>query len=65
MRPATFIDLSIYCEFVATERITLQFRVEAFNVTNTALRSAPRGLRSSMFGVITSAGLPRSIQLLF
>jgi hypothetical protein len=41
-----------------------QFRFEAFNVTNTAPFSLP-GLNygSSTFGVISSAGLPRNIQL--
>jgi outer membrane receptor protein involved in Fe transport len=58
------LDLAIHREFTPTERTRLQFRAEAFNVTNTAAFSAPgASFGSSTFGVISSAGLPRNIQL--
>jgi hypothetical protein len=45
-------------------RTTLEFRVEAFNLTNTPPLGAPNGvLGSPGFGSITSAGDPRVIQL--
>lgn len=41
----------------------LQTRMEAFNVTNTPPFGAPgSALGSATFGVISSAGLPRSMQ---
>lgn len=58
------LDLAIHREFTPTERTRLEFRAEAFNVTNTAAFSAPgASFGSSTFGVISSAGLPRNIQL--
>ncbi len=57
------LDLSIHKEFRPVERITVQFRMEAFNVTNTPPFGAPGGaLGSANFGVISSAGLPRNMQ---
>jgi len=45
-------------------RTTLEFRVEAFNLTNTPPLGAPNGvLGSPGFGSITSAGDPRVVQL--
>jgi len=64
--PHKELDLSIHREFRATERITVQFRAEAFNVTNTPAFGAPGSAYapgSATFGVISSAGLPRNIQL--
>ena len=46
------------------EATRLQFRAEAFNITNTAAFSNPGGsFGSGTFGVINSAGLGRNIQL--
>jgi hypothetical protein len=60
----TSLDIAVHREFSPTERLKVQFRFEAFNVTNTAPFSLP-GLSygSSNFGVISSAGLPRNVQL--
>jgi hypothetical protein len=60
----TSLDLALHREFTFTESTRLQFRVEAFNITNTPAFSAPgASYGSSTFGVINSAGLPRNIQL--
>ncbi|HMF75079.1 MAG TPA: TonB-dependent receptor, partial [Bryobacteraceae bacterium] len=57
------LDLSIYREFIPTERFRVQFRAESFNLTNTPAFSAPGAtLGSATFGVISSAGLPRNLQ---
>ena len=46
------------------EGLTLEFRAEAFNLTNTPPLGAPNGvLGSPGFGSITSAGDPRVVQL--
>jgi hypothetical protein len=58
------LDLAIHREFVVKERTRLQFRAEAFNLTNTAAFGAPgASFGSGTFGVINSAGLGRNIQL--
>ena len=58
------LDLAIHREFIPREGTRLQFRAEAFNVTNTPAFSAPGGsFGSATFGVISSAGLGRNIQL--
>ena len=57
------LDVAIHREFVPREGLRLQFRGEAFNVTNTAPFGAPSGsFGSNSFGVISSAGLGRNIQ---
>jgi len=58
------LDLAVHREFIPTERLRLQFRAEAFNITNTPPFGAPGGsFGSATFGVISSAGLGRNIQL--
>jgi hypothetical protein len=58
------LDMSVHREFNMTERARLQFRVEAFNLTNTPQFGVPGGaLGTATFGVISDAGLPRNLQL--
>jgi hypothetical protein len=58
------LDLAIHREFIPREGLHLQFRAEAFNLTNTPPFAAPGGsFGSATFGVISSAGLGRNIQL--
>jgi hypothetical protein len=58
------LDLAIHREFTIREQMRLQFRVEGFNITNTAPFAFPAAnFGASNFGVISSAGLPRNIQL--
>jgi hypothetical protein len=58
------LDLAIHREFNIRERMRLQFRAEGFNVTNTAPFAFPAAsFGASNFGVISSAGLPRNVQL--
>ncbi len=49
------MDMSLYRTFKLTERFDLQFRAEAFNLSNTPHFSNPNGNRnSSNFGRVTS-----------
>jgi hypothetical protein len=49
--------------FRITERISLEFRAEVFNVTNTPSLNDPSGsFGSPAFGTITSAGNPRDFE---
>jgi outer membrane receptor protein involved in Fe transport len=58
------LDLAIHREFIPKEGYRLQFRAESFNLTNTPAFSAPgSSFGSATFGVISSAGLGRNIQL--
>lgn len=60
----TNLDIALHREFYPRESMRLQFRAEAFNVTNTAAFGNPGGsFGSGSFGVISSAGLGRNIQL--
>lgn len=53
-------DLMIGKTFRMTERVNLEFRAEAFNVSNTPPLNDPNGsFGSAAFGSITSAGNPR------
>ena len=53
-------DLMIGKTFRITERVNLEFRAEAFNVSNTPPLNDPNGsFGSAAFGSITSAGNPR------
>lgn len=60
----TNLDLAFHGEVNLRESMRLQFRAEAFNVTNTAAFGNPGSSSGSgTFGVISSAGLGRNIQL--
>ena len=49
------MDLSLFRTFKLTERFNLQFRAEAFNVSNTPHFGNPNGnVNSSNFGKITA-----------
>ena len=56
-------DLMLGKTFRVTERCSIEFRVEAFNVTNTPPFNDPNGsFGSPAFGTITSAGNPRDFE---
>jgi hypothetical protein len=56
-------DLMIGKTFRINERVSLEFRAEVFNVTNTPAFNDPNGsFGSSSFGTITSAGNPRDFE---
>jgi hypothetical protein len=56
-------DLMIGKTFVVTERMRVEFRAEAFNVSNTPPLNDPNGsFGSAAFGSITSAGNPRDFE---
>ena len=58
------LDFSVNRTIPIRERLQLQLRGEAFNLTNTPAFGNPgSALGSSTFGVISSAGLPRNIQV--
>src|ERR1039458_8742680 len=60
----TSLDLAIHREFTPREGMHLQFRFETFNLTNTPPFAAPNaGFGNANFGTITSAGLPRNVQV--
>jgi hypothetical protein len=57
-------DLMIGKTFPITEKVSLEMRAEAFNVSNTPPLSDPNGsFGSAAFGSITSAGNPRVFEL--
>jgi len=57
-------DLMIGKTFRVTERFNLEFRAEAFNVSNTPPLNDPNGsFGSAAFGSITAAGNPRVFEL--
>jgi hypothetical protein len=56
-------DLMVGKTFRLTERLHLEFRAEAFNVSNTPPLNDPNGsFGSPAFGSITSAGNPRDFE---
>src|SRR5215831_9313639 len=56
-------DLMIGKTFRVAERVNLEFRAEAFNVSNTPPLNDPNGsFGSAAFGTITSAGNPRDFE---
>ena len=57
-------DFSLFKNIAIRERTRLQFRVESFNLFNTAHFNNPgRSLSTPAYGVITSAGKARELQL--
>ena len=59
----TNVDFATYRRFRITENKHLQFRFEAFNLSNTPLLGSPvTALGDRNLGRITSAGRPRNIQ---
>ncbi len=58
------LDLSLFKQFQFTERIRLQFRAEAFNLTNTPSFSAPgTNIDTASGGLVTSTiSAPRNVQ---
>ena len=62
------LDMSFFKNFNITERVTFQFRAEAFNAFNTPIYQGPdTGLTSNSFGRVTVAqqNFPRSMQFAF
>ena len=57
-------DLALQKQFAATERVSVLFRAEAFNLTNTPYFFAPgTALGSTSFGVISASSGERQVQL--
>jgi hypothetical protein len=63
--PTKTIDLSMFKSVNITERLNIQFRAEAFNLTNTPIFAPPNTtVGSGSFGAVTSQdNAPRQIQL--
>jgi hypothetical protein len=60
------LDLSLIKDFKPMERLTAQFRMEAFNIFNHPNFGTPgSSFGSATFGVISSAQAARNIQLAF
>ncbi len=58
------LDLSFFKDFVPRNGTRIQFRVETFNLTNRTNFGNPGGaLGTASFGVISSAGQARNVQL--
>jgi len=59
------LDLSVFKTFPLFERSTLEFRAEAFNITNTAVFGVPvSGVTNPTFGtVLSTANTERQLQL--
>jgi len=58
------IDFSLFKSFRPVERLTVEFRAEAYNLLNQVVFGGPgTGINSNTFGVISSqANGPRTIQ---
>ena len=58
------LDVSVFKRLKPAERLTVEFRAEAFNLTNTPIFSAPNvTLGSTLFGVVSAQeNTPRQIQ---
>jgi len=59
------LDMSIFRTFPLFERLNMEFRAEAFNLTNTAVFAIPNNvINAPNFGVVTStANTPRELQV--
>ena len=61
------LDFSLFKDFQVTERAKLQFRAEAFNLTNTPVFDTPGvDVQSRTFGVVTATAFspkPRELQM--
>jgi hypothetical protein len=58
------VDIALIKRTTITERLYIDFRAEAFNLTNTPPLSAPNVVAGAAgFGSITSAGDPRVLQM--
>ena len=58
------VDMALIKRTTITERLSIDFRAEAFNLTNTPPLSAPNVVAGAAgFGSITSAGDPRVLQM--
>jgi hypothetical protein len=58
------LDMNVTRSFRLRERMSVQFRAEAFNLPNwTNLNNPTATLNSGNFGLITAAGDPRIVQL--
>ncbi|MPY88207.1 MAG: hypothetical protein GEU99_09810 [Luteitalea sp.] len=58
------LDLSFFKNYAVGDRFTVQYRLEMFNALNTPQFGSPNtDIQSSNFGVITSAGAARQIQM--
>ena len=59
-------DFSAYKSFQFSEKYSAQFRLEAFNFTNTPQFNSPTSnVGNNNFGIVTGAGTPRNLQLGF
>jgi hypothetical protein len=58
------LDFSLFRNFPIRERTTIQFRAEAFNLTNTPVFGQPNSiLNAPNFGIINSTrNSPRQVQ---
>ena len=57
-------DFSAYKQFRMGEKYSVQFRLEAFNVTNTPQFAFPNTqVGNRNFGIISGAGRPRNLQI--
>jgi hypothetical protein len=58
------LDLSVFRMFPMHDRVAMEFRMEAFNLTNTAVFAAPnKVINAPNFGVVTStSNTPRQLQ---
>jgi len=58
------LDLSVFKDFVPRNGTRIQFRIEAFNITDRVNYGNPgSALGTSSLGVISSAGPARNVQL--